>query len=89
MPKVRASSATIGTQRGPTCLSRRMMLNICTNAMVVLISRSPVDFSRRSKVASGGTSSAWLALRRRCGRCPPSARRSRMYSISGDFSSGR
>jgi hypothetical protein len=45
-----------------------MMLNICTKAMVVLISRSPVDFSRRSKVASGGTSSDCVALRRRCGR---------------------
>ena len=68
MPKVRASSATIGTQRGPTCLSRRMMLNICTNAIVVLISRSPVALSRRSKVASGGTSSDSVDFCRRCGR---------------------
>ena len=36
--------------------------------MVVLISRSPVLLSRRSKASSLGTSSVWLLLRRRCGR---------------------
>ena len=54
-----------------------------------LISRSPLDLSRRSKASSLGTSSEVLALRRRCGRKPPSAlRRSSMYSTSGDFSPG-
>ncbi|MNI58066.1 hypothetical protein D3C73_1131610 [compost metagenome] len=38
MPKVRASSATIGTIRGPSCLSRSNPLSRRTKAMVVDIS---------------------------------------------------
>ena len=75
MPKVRASSATIGTTRGPTALSRRITLSACTKAMVVEISRSPEDFSRRSNTARSGVGSDSSARRRRCGREPPSASR--------------
>ena len=44
MPKVRDSSATIGTTRGPSCLSRRIAERTRTKAIVVEISRSPVPF---------------------------------------------
>ena len=89
MPKVRASSATMGTHSGPTCLSRSTMFSACTKLMVVEFSRSPVLLSRRSNASSFGASSFLLVVRRRCGRKPPSfSRRERMYSTSGDFSPG-
>ena len=39
MPKVRASSATIGTTRGPSCGSLSSCASSCTNTMVVDCSR--------------------------------------------------
>ena len=83
MPNVRDSSGTIGTMRGPICLSRRSAASTRTNAIVVEISRSPVSSSWPLKVSSGGTSSG-AARRRRAGSEPPSAaRHSRRYCISG------
>ena len=38
MPKVRASSATMGTMRGPSALSFSKLVSMRTKAMVVLIS---------------------------------------------------
>ena len=54
MPKVRDSSGTIGTMCLPIALSRTSVPSICTNAIVVEISRSPVALSSRSNVDSGG-----------------------------------
>ena len=42
IPKVRDSSGTIGTIRGPNSRSRSSRLSIRTNAIVVDASRSPV-----------------------------------------------
>ena len=47
MPKVRASSGTIGTQRLPVSLSRIRSLTRRTNAMVVAISWLPEPFVER------------------------------------------
>ena len=55
MPNVRDSSGTIGTMRGPMVLSRSSVCRICTNAIVVEISRSSVLLRKRSNVASCGT----------------------------------
>ncbi len=69
MPKVRASSGTIGTMRWPSSLSlTRMFEMIRTKAMVVEISRpSPVPLSSGSNASSAGTGSD-SAFWRRCGR---------------------
>ena len=67
MPNVRDSSGTIGTMCLPIVLSRTSVPSICTNAIVVEISRSPELCSRRSNVDSGGAASD-ADLRRRCGR---------------------
>ena len=67
MPKVRDSSGTMGTTYLPMALSRTRVPSIWTKAMVVEISRSPEDLSSRSKLVSGGTSSA-TDLARRVGR---------------------
>ncbi len=78
MPKVRASSGTIGTMRLPMLLSRVSAVRMRTNAMVVEISRSPVPSSCAPKAESGGTASGSHSVRR-AGKEPPSAsRRSRM-----------
>ncbi len=45
MPKVRASSGTIGTTLRPMFLSFSSTVRMRTNAMVVEISRSPVPSS--------------------------------------------
>ena len=82
MPKVRDSSGTIGTTCLPMFLSRMSVWSICTNAIVVEISRSSVLLRNRSKADSGGTASGSV-LRRRAGRKPPrSMRRAFMYSAS-------
>ena len=88
MPKVRASSGTIGTTNLPISLSRKMVDKIRTNAMVVDISRSPVATSMFSKVVNAGVLSS-LPLRRRCGTKPPIAwRRAAIYCISALSSAG-
>ena len=56
MPKVRLSSGTIGTMRLPIALSRSSVVKMRTNAIVVEISRSPVDFSCAPKADRGGIS---------------------------------
>ena len=77
MPNVRDSSGTIGTTRGPICLSRSSVLRTRTKAIVVETSRSPVPCNWPLKALSSGTASG-SASRRRAGRLPPSAaRRSR------------
>ena len=88
IPKVRASSGTIGTTYLPSSLSRTSVDRILTNAIVVEISRSPVAVNIFSKVESGGVLRA-LPLRLRCGTKPPSASRlSIMYLISGESDAG-
>ena len=47
MPKVRASSATMGTMRGPSCGSFSSPVSMRTKAMVVLITL-PSAFSAKA-----------------------------------------
>lgn len=74
MPKVRASSGTIGTQRLPVSLSRIRSLISRTNAMVVAISWLPEPFFRASKALSAGIGSG-LATTLRAGAGPSRAAR--------------
>ena len=67
IPKVRDSSATIGTTRLPIALSRSRVFSTRTNPIVVEFSRSPVPLSWLSNADSGGTSSGW-DFGRRAGR---------------------
>ena len=77
MPKVRDSSGTIGTTRGPMSSSRTRVWSARTNAIVVERVRSPLSPSSASKAERGGTSVSGTSARR-AGRLPPSAsRRSR------------
>jgi hypothetical protein len=65
------------------------MFSACTKAIVVEISRSPDDLSRRSNVASSGTgsdSSALAAALRQ--RAAERGAALRMYFTSGEFSPG-
>ena len=88
IPKVRASSGTIGTTNLPICLSRTKVERIRTNAMVVEISRSPVETNIFSNADNGGIVSS-LPLRLRAGTEPPiAARRVAIYSISGESAAG-
>ena len=74
MPKVRASSGTMGTTSLPISLSRLSVAMIRTIAMVVENSRFPPPSSWLSNAESAGTGRGSVRLRR-CGRGPPSARR--------------
>ncbi len=56
MPKVRASSGTMGTMCLPMFLSFTKVVSMRTSAMVVEISRSPVPSSSALNASSGGTS---------------------------------
>ena len=77
MPKVRASSGTMGTTCLPRFLSRSSTPRMRTKAMVVEMARSPVPSSTDWKAASSGTSRC-VVPGLRCGRKPPSElRRSR------------
>ena len=77
MPKVRASSGTIGTQRRPVSFSRIRSLISRTNAMVVAISWVPEPCSSGAYTLSAGSGSG-LGVNLRAGAGPPSAaRRSR------------
>jgi len=67
MPKVRASSGTIGTMLRPMFLSLSRMVSARTNAMVVEVSRSPVPSRSEANASSGGMTRAG-ALHRRLGR---------------------
>jgi hypothetical protein len=58
MPKVRASSATIGTMRGPSSLSLSKLASSRTNAIVVDISLPPAAVANDAYEASAGTGSA-------------------------------
>ena len=55
MPKVRASSGTMGTTRGPTVLSRSSAVSSRTKAIVVEISRPrlPLELAREDVDAGG------------------------------------
>ena len=70
IPKVRDSSGTIGTTRGPSSLSRTIVLRTRTNAIVVEFSRSPLPSSTlvNGSGVGSGSASVW-----RAGRLPPSA----------------
>ncbi len=74
MPKVRASSGTIGTQRLPVASSRSRSLTRRTNAMVVAISWLPDPLARVSNGLAGGSGNA-TACTLRAGAGPPSAAR--------------
>ena len=54
MPKVRASSGTMGTMCLPIRLSLSKVVSIRTKAMVVELSLSPVPCSWVLKISSGG-----------------------------------
>ncbi|MOA01642.1 hypothetical protein D3C78_1210620 [compost metagenome] len=89
IPKVRASSGTIGTMRGPSSLSLTSCEMIRTKAMVVEISRSPVPSRMALRVSSGGVGTLKL-LARRTGITPPrEARRAARNLASGLSGSGR
>ena len=78
MPKVRASSGTIGTTRSPSDLSFNRVDRMRTKAIVVLIWRLPEVFNCPANALRGGAGSAYEVFRR-AGMWPPnSARRSRM-----------
>ena len=84
MPKVRASSGTMGTTYFPISLSRASIWRICTRTTVVDGSRSSLLLRNRSKAEISGTLSGSACVRRE-GRYPPSdCRRLRMYSSSRD-----
>ena len=88
MPKVRDSSATIGTTRGPNSLSRNNALKARTKAMVVEISRSSVLFNSGSNIDSSGTFKAGI-LWCRTGNEPPNFSRAAFrYFISAESSGG-
>ena len=70
MPKVRASSATMGTMRAPNVGSFSKLPSMRTAAMVVLISL-PLAFNANSpQAAKGGTGSTGL-WPLRSGKAPP------------------
>ena len=75
MPKVRASSGTIGTQRLPVSLSRIRSLTRRTNAMVVAIDCEPEPLSNEANDLSAGAGSGASGCVRRAGAGPPSAAR--------------
>ena len=88
MPKVRASSGMIGTNRSPITGSFIRSLRMRTNAIVVAIDCLPDPRRKSSKSESGGWGSG-LARTTRRGSTPPSAaRRSFMYWISEESSPG-
>ncbi len=74
MPKVRASSATIGTTRGPSAGSFSRLPRTRTNAIVVLISL-PSAWSAKAEVASSDGTATGAQSLRRAGNAPPRARR--------------
>ena len=78
MPKVRASSGTIGTTRWPMALSLASVDSNRTKAMVVEMLRSPLPRVWALKASSPGTGSTCASLRRTGMRPPSSRRRSRM-----------
>jgi len=89
MPKVRASSGTMGTTRWPRRLSRKSLESMRAKAIVVLASPSPVPLKNSSNSSLGGSSTFTAAKPRRLGTLPPSARRrSSKYSTSGLFAPG-
>ena len=65
MPKVRASSATIGTTRGPSAASLSRPPIMRTKAMVVLISRPSGANAKRAQRSIGGISSGSHSVLRR------------------------
>ncbi len=68
MPKVRASSGTIGTISLPNALSRSSLVSMRTNAIVVETAR-PSEPSRNSANDSSRPSNAMVSDSfRRCGR---------------------
>ncbi len=75
MPKVRASSGTIGTQRLPVSLSRTRSLTRRTNAMVVATFCEPEPLSKDANAFSAGAGSGATGCTRRAGAGPPRAAR--------------
>ncbi|MND99705.1 hypothetical protein D3C80_920960 [compost metagenome] len=74
MPKVRASSATIGTTRGPNCGALSQALSMRTAAMVVDISLPSACRAKPPMVSRAGTGTGRTSLRR-AGSGPPRAER--------------
>ncbi|MNN58638.1 hypothetical protein D3C81_1736950 [compost metagenome] len=68
MPKVRASSATTGTMRGPSAASLSRLPSMRTTAMVVDISLPSAASAKLAHWPDGGTVSAVVAACRRRGR---------------------
>jgi len=87
IPKVRASSGTIGTTYLPSFLSRVRIVRILTNAIVVDISRSPEPFSKGSRISILGIESG-AAVVLRTGRCPPNSLRREFIYCNSSLSAG-
>ncbi len=75
MPKVRASSGTIGTQRLPVSLSRTRSLTRRTKAIVVATDCEPEPLSNAVNALSAGIGSGATGCTRREGAGPPRAAR--------------
>ncbi|CFN96681.1 Uncharacterised protein [Bordetella pertussis] len=65
MPNVRASSATMGTMRGPSCGSFSKAVSMRTMAMVEDISLPAACSANRAQSATGGGARRGASVRRR------------------------
>ena len=92
MPKVRASSATIGTTRGPSAGSFIRLPSMRTNAIVVLISLPSACSANAAVESSGGTASARaIAAPRRqraAERAPPAVQVAHLGAVVGGLVEG-
>ena len=89
MPKVRASSGTIGTTNLPMSGSRSSFDSSRTNTIVVEAARPSVPLANSSKISGFAGAGSGVVLLLRIGSEPPSAfRRSLRYETSGLLSSG-
>ena len=88
MPKVRASSGMIGTNRWPISLSFIRSLSSRTKAIVVATACLPEPFFRSPYASVAGSFSGLARVIRRGTEPPSAARRSCMYLISSESGPG-
>ena len=62
MPNVRASSATMGTMRGPSWVSFKWLPSMRTKAMVVLISLPAASSAKLAYALTSGTATGAAAV---------------------------
>ena len=77
MPKVRASSATMGTMRGPSAGSFSRLASMRTKAIVVDISLPSACKANSPQVAISGTGTTGLSAMRSGSGPPRAVRRAR------------